>query len=56
MTLKQVWRFLRDTHMVSANSTLAQFNRVYNDGVKNHFILLGSKDKEKFDLIYGSQQ
>jgi len=42
--------------MVSANSTLAQFNRVYNDGVKNHFILLGSKDKEKFDLIYGSQQ
>ena len=55
MTLRQVWRFLRDTHMISANSTIAQFNRVYNEGVKNHFILLGSKDKEKFDMMYGGQ-
>lgn len=30
MTLKQVWRFLRDTHLISATSTIAQFNRVYN--------------------------
>lgn len=52
MSLRQVWRFLRDTHLVSANSTLAQFNRLYNAGVKNHFTLLGSKDKEKFDLMY----
>ena len=52
MSLRQVWRFLRDTHMVSATSTLAQFNRLYNAGVKNHFTLLGSKDKEKFDLMY----
>lgn len=56
MTLKQVWRFLRDTHMVSANSTLAQFDRVYNQGVKNHFTLLGSKDQEKFDVIYGGSK
>lgn len=52
MSLRQVWRFLRDTHLVSANSTLAQFNRLYNAGVKNHFTLLGSKDKEKFDIMY----
>jgi hypothetical protein len=44
MTLKQVWRFLRDTQMISASSTLAQFNRVYNLGTKNHFTLLGSND------------
>jgi len=52
MTLKQVWRFLRDTHLVGASSTLAQFNRVYNRGTKNHFSLLGSTDKHKFDNIY----
>lgn len=39
--------------MISANSTIAQFNRVYNQGVKNHFTLLGSKDQAKFDKIYG---
>ena len=44
MTLRQVWRFLRDTQLISANSTVAQFNRVYNMGVKNHFTLLGSND------------
>ena len=39
--------------MISANSTIAQFNRVYNNGVKNHFTLLGSKDKLLFDKCYG---
>ena len=52
MTLKQVWRFLRDTQLISANSTVAQFNRVYNMGAKNHFTLLGSQDQAKFDKIY----
>jgi len=56
MTLKQVWRFLRDNHLVSANSTLAQFDRVYNQGSKNHFLLLGSKDEEKFNKIYKAAQ
>ena len=42
--------------MISANSSIAQFNRVYNEGVKNHFTLLGSKDKDKFDMIYGSKE
>ena len=42
--------------MVSANSTLAQFDRVYNQGTKNHFTLLGSKDQEKFDMIYGGNK
>ena len=52
MTMKQVWRFLRDTHLISANSTIAQFNRVFSQGVKNHFLLLGSKDQTKFDKLY----
>jgi hypothetical protein len=55
MTLRQVWRFLRDTQLISANSTVAQFNRVYNMGNKNHFTLLGSQDKSKFDKIYGEK-
>jgi len=42
MTMKQVWRFLRDTHLISANSSIAQFNRVFSQGVKNHYLLLGS--------------
>jgi hypothetical protein len=53
MTLRQVWRFLRDTHIIGANSTVAQFNRVYNNGPKCHFTLLGSKDQVKFDKMYG---
>jgi hypothetical protein len=52
MELRQVWRFLRDCHVVSASSTLAQFNRLYNQGVRNHFELFGVNDKEKFDFIY----
>lgn len=53
MSLRQVWRFLRDTKVIGPNSTIAHFNRVYNQGVKNHFTLLGSNDKELFDAIYG---
>ena len=56
MTLRQVWRFLRDTRIIGPNSTIAQFNRIYNQGVKNHFTLLGSQDKELFDKIYGVNQ
>jgi hypothetical protein len=55
MTLKQVWRFLRDTRLISANSTVAQFNRVFNQGAKNNFMILGSNDHEKFDLFYGDK-
>jgi len=39
--------------LIGANSTIAQFDRIYNNGNKNHFTLLGSKDQEKFDKIYG---
>ena len=56
MTLRQVWRFLRDTQLISANSTIAQFNRVYNMGGKNHFTLLGSTDQAKFDKICGEDK
>jgi hypothetical protein len=41
MTLRQVWRFLRDTHLITPTSTIAQFDRVYNKGIKNQFVLLG---------------
>ena len=30
MTLRQVWRFLRDCHVQSSDSTLASFDRIYN--------------------------
>jgi hypothetical protein len=40
--------------LIGANSTIAQFDRIYNQGAKNHFTLLGSKDQEKFDKIYGA--
>jgi len=53
MTLRQVWRFLRDCQIPSFEATLAQFNRVYNQGKKNHFTLLGSNEIGKFNLIYG---
>ena len=52
MTLRQVWRFMRDTHLVGAGSTLAMFNRLYDKGTKNHFLLLGSHEKDKFDRLY----
>jgi hypothetical protein len=43
---------LRDTHLLSASATIAQFDRIYNNGSKNHFVMLGSSDKEKFDSMY----
>lgn len=52
MTMKQLWRFLRDTNMISSNATIAQFNRIFNQGSKNHFVLLDSQSNEKFDSIY----
>lgn len=39
--------------MPAFDATLAQFNRVYNQGKKNHFTLLGSDEIGKFNLIYG---
>lgn len=48
LTLRQIWRFFRDTKLVSCNSTLAAINRIFNQGKKNHFTLLGAKDKAKF--------
>ena len=55
LTLRQVWRFLRDTHVVGADCSMAQFDRVYNQGRKNHFTLLGASEVNKFDFIYGSK-
>jgi len=48
-----VWRFLRDCQIPGHDATLATFNRVYNQGKKNHFILLGTGEVKKFDLMYG---
>jgi hypothetical protein len=53
MTLRQAWRFLRDCHIPSSNATLAVFDRIYNQGKKNHFTLLGSNEAAKFDMMYG---
>ena len=39
MTLRQVWRFLRDTQVIGSDCTIAEFDRVYNQGRKNHFSL-----------------
>jgi hypothetical protein len=52
MTLRQVWRFLRDCEIAGIDSTLAQFDRVYNSGKKNHFTLLGNSEMSKFDYLY----
>lgn len=56
MTLRQIWRFLRDCQIISSDCTIAQFNRVYNQGKKNHFTLLGAQDASKFDFLYGVSQ
>jgi hypothetical protein len=53
MTLRQVWRFLRDCQVTSSECTLAQFDRVYYQGKKNHFTLLGASEMSKFDYLYG---
>lgn len=52
MTLRQVWRFLRDCQIAGSEASLAQFDRVYIQGKKNHFTLLGSGEASKFDFLY----
>jgi len=39
MTLRQVWRFMRDCQIIGPDCTIAQFDRVYCQGKKNHFAL-----------------
>lgn len=56
LTLRQVWRFFRDCQIISADATLAQFDRVYMQGRKNHFTLLGTHEVNKFDYIYGGKK
>ena len=55
LTLRQIWRILRDTHVIAADCTPAQFDRIYSQGKKNHFTLLGAQEVNKFDFIYASQ-
>lgn len=55
MTLRQIWRFLRDCEIAAPDATLAQFNRVYNAGKKNHFTLLMNDELSKFDYLYNTQ-
>ena len=48
MTLRQVWRFLRDTQVIGSDCTIAEFDRVYNQGRKNHFSLAPkAQDQDK---------
>ena len=51
LTLRQVWRFLRDCQIIGPDATIASFDRVYFQGKKNHFTLLGQKDKHKFNYL-----
>ena len=51
MTLRQTWRFLRDCGLVSQSATLAQIDRTFNQGKKNHFTILGEKDKHRFAFV-----
>ena len=39
MTLRQVWRFMRDCQIVGPDCTLAQFNRLFIQGRKNNYEL-----------------
>lgn len=55
LNLRQVWRLLRDSLVVGADCSLAQFDRIYSQGRKNHFTLLGSSEVNKFDFIYSNQ-
>jgi hypothetical protein len=55
MTLRQVWRFLRDCEIAAPDATLAQFNRLYNAGKKNHFTLLMNDEISKFDYLYNTK-
>lgn len=55
LTLRQIWRFLRDCQIVGPDATLASFDRVYFQGKKNHFTLLGQKDKNKFNYMQPSK-
>jgi len=55
LNLRQVWRLLRDSLVIGPDCSLAQFNRIYSQGRKNHFTLLGSSEVNKFDFIYSSK-
>jgi len=55
MTLRQVWRFLRDCQVIDQDATLAQFDRIYMQGAKNHYTLLGTSEMHKFDFMYGAK-
>lgn len=44
---------MRDCKVAGADCSLAQFDRIYNQGKKNHFTILGSNEVAKFDYIFG---
>jgi len=56
MTLRQVWRFLRDCQVIDQDATIAQFNRIYMQGSKNHYTLLGTDEVSKFNFLYGNKK
>ena len=47
MTLRQVWRFFRDCQIIGPDCTIAQFDRLYTQGRKNHFSLVPKKIVEE---------
>jgi hypothetical protein len=51
MTLRQVWRFLRDCQITGPDCTLAAFDRLYSQGRKNHYSLQPKHGKEESKKI-----
>ena len=51
MTLRQLWRFLRDCGLISRTVTLARIDRAFNLGRKNHYSMITEKDKHRFSVL-----
>ena len=56
MEMKDLWRFLRDCNILSADFTIANFNRLYYKGPKNYMELFMCPDevdiKGYYDYLY----
>lgn len=58
MEMKDLWKFMRDSNMISIDFSLASFNRIYSRGPKNYIEMFLCPDeiklysKEYFDYIY----
>ena len=61
MEIKDLWRFIRDSNILSADFTLANFNRLYMKGEKNYMELFMCPDEVNgksgyYDYLYAMIQ